>query len=176
MKTWLIPSTPTPREEKQGLSSSLCKPYPKPRIASAKRRVKPLARLLRCATAPAGDSAPRLRLGWLRNGALLDQLIRAFLVVVGVSVACAWTWPGAFPVADPRRPVGRRVARGHLCAPRPARTWPSPCGASAHDPFRRRSWSHKARCPRTSVTKPSGCCTPAAISNVEVSVVLFDHL
>ena len=32
-----------------------------PRIASAKGRVKPLARLLRCATA-AGDSAPRLRL------------------------------------------------------------------------------------------------------------------
>ena len=53
---------------------------------------------------------------------MLDRLIRAFLVVVGVSVACAWTWPGAFPAADPRRPVGRRVARGHLCAPRqPAR-------------------------------------------------------
>ena len=34
----------------------------KPRIAAAERRVKPLARLLRCATAPAGDSAPRLRL------------------------------------------------------------------------------------------------------------------
>ena len=33
------------------------------------------------------------------------------------------------------------------------------------DPFRRRSWSHKAPCPRTSVTKPSGCCTPAAISS-----------
>ena len=29
MKTWLIPSTPTPREEKQGLSSSLCKPFSK---------------------------------------------------------------------------------------------------------------------------------------------------
>ena len=48
---------------------------------------------------------------------MLDRLIRAFLVVGGVSVACAWTWPGAFPAADPRRPVARRVARGHLCAP-----------------------------------------------------------
>ena len=53
---------------------------------------------------------------------MLDRLIRAFLVVGGVSVTCAWTWPGAFPAVDPRRPVGRRVARGHLCAPRqPAR-------------------------------------------------------
>ena len=48
---------------------------------------------------------------------MLDRLIRAFLVLGGVSVACAWTRPGAFPAADPRRPVGRRVARGHLCAP-----------------------------------------------------------
>ena len=31
-------------------------------IASAKGRVKPLTRLLRCATALPGDSAPRLRL------------------------------------------------------------------------------------------------------------------
>ena len=38
------------------------KPEVKPRIAAAKRRVKPLARLLRCASGPAGDSAPRLRL------------------------------------------------------------------------------------------------------------------
>ena len=30
-----------------------------------------------------------------------DRLIRAFLVVGGVSVVCAWTWPGAFPEADP---------------------------------------------------------------------------
>ena len=30
-----------------------------------------------------------------------DRLIRAFLIVGGVSVACAWTWPGAFPEADP---------------------------------------------------------------------------
>ena len=53
---------------------------------------------------------------------MLERLIRAFLVVGSVSVACASTWPGAFPAADPRRPVGRRVARGHLCAPgQPAR-------------------------------------------------------
>ena len=32
---------------------------------------------------------------------MLDRLIRAFLVVGGVSVGCAWTWPGAFPKADP---------------------------------------------------------------------------
>ena len=32
---------------------------------------------------------------------MLDRLIRAFLVVGGVSVASAWTWPGAFPEADP---------------------------------------------------------------------------
>ena len=30
-----------------------------------------------------------------------DRRIRAFLVVGGVSVASAWTWPGAFPEADP---------------------------------------------------------------------------
>ena len=35
------------------------------------------------------------------SGAMFDRLIRAFLVVVGVSAACAWTWPGAFPEADP---------------------------------------------------------------------------
>ncbi len=32
---------------------------------------------------------------------MLDRLIRAFLFVGGVSVASAWTWPGAFPEADP---------------------------------------------------------------------------
>ena len=32
---------------------------------------------------------------------MLDRLIRAFLVVGGVSVGCAWTWPGVFPEADP---------------------------------------------------------------------------
>ena len=35
------------------------------------------------------------------SGAMLDRRIRAFLVVGGVSVASAWTWPGAFPEADP---------------------------------------------------------------------------
>ena len=32
---------------------------------------------------------------------MFDRLIRAVLVVGGVSLACAWTWPGAFPDADP---------------------------------------------------------------------------
>ena len=70
--------------------------------------------------------------------------------------------PATTPILDARLGDGSRVA---ICVPPPARTWPSPCGASAHDPFRRRSWSHKARCPRTSVTRPSGCCTPAGISS-----------
>ena len=35
------------------------------------------------------------------SGPMLDRLIRAFLVVGGVSVTCAWTWPGAFPEGDP---------------------------------------------------------------------------
>ena len=48
---------------------------------------------------------------------MLERLIRAFLVVGGVSVACAWTWPGAFPAADPRWATGR--------------AWPSVC-ASPH--------------------------------------------
>ena len=32
---------------------------------------------------------------------MLDRLIRAVLVIGGVSAASAWTWPGAFPEADP---------------------------------------------------------------------------
>ena len=32
---------------------------------------------------------------------MLDALLRAVLVIGGVSAACAWTWPGAFPAADP---------------------------------------------------------------------------
>ena len=32
---------------------------------------------------------------------MLDRFIRAFLVVGGVSVGSAWTWPGAFPATDP---------------------------------------------------------------------------
>ena len=30
-----------------------------------------------------------------------DALIRAFLVVGGISAVAAWTWPGMFPQADP---------------------------------------------------------------------------
>ena len=32
---------------------------------------------------------------------MLDALVRALLVIGGVSAACAWTWPGAFPEGDP---------------------------------------------------------------------------
>ena len=32
---------------------------------------------------------------------MLDALLRAFLVIGGISAACAWTWPGVFPEADP---------------------------------------------------------------------------
>ena len=32
---------------------------------------------------------------------MLDRLLRAVLVIGGVSAASAWTWPGAFPEADP---------------------------------------------------------------------------
>ena len=32
---------------------------------------------------------------------MIDRLLRAFLVIGGVSAACAWTWPGAFPEGDP---------------------------------------------------------------------------
>ena len=32
---------------------------------------------------------------------MLDALIRAFLVVGGISAVAAWTWPGGFPQADP---------------------------------------------------------------------------
>ena len=30
-----------------------------------------------------------------------DALLRAFLVIGGISAACAWTWPGVVPEADP---------------------------------------------------------------------------
>ena len=30
-----------------------------------------------------------------------DALLRAFLVIGGISAACAWTWPGVFPEANP---------------------------------------------------------------------------
>ena len=32
---------------------------------------------------------------------MIDRLIRACLVIGGVSAACAWSWPGAFPKGDP---------------------------------------------------------------------------
>ena len=32
---------------------------------------------------------------------MFDRFVRAALVVGGVSVGCAWTWPGAFPDGDP---------------------------------------------------------------------------
>ena len=35
------------------------------------------------------------------SGAMIDRLLRAVLVIGDVSAACAWTWPGAFPEADP---------------------------------------------------------------------------
>ena len=35
------------------------------------------------------------------SGAMIDRLLRALLVIGGVSAACAWTWPGVFPAADP---------------------------------------------------------------------------
>ena len=35
------------------------------------------------------------------SGPMLDALLRAFLVIGAVSAACAWTWPGVFPEADP---------------------------------------------------------------------------
>ena len=35
------------------------------------------------------------------SGAMIDRLLRALLVIGGVSAACAWTWPGPFPEADP---------------------------------------------------------------------------
>ena len=38
---------------------------------------------------------------------MLDRLLRALLVVGGVSAVSAWTWPGAFPAADPLSVVVR---------------------------------------------------------------------
>ena len=35
------------------------------------------------------------------SGAMFDRLLRVLLVIGGVSVVSAWTWPGAFPHADP---------------------------------------------------------------------------
>ena len=35
------------------------------------------------------------------SGPIRDALLRAFLVIGDISAACAWTWPGVFPEADP---------------------------------------------------------------------------
>ena len=35
------------------------------------------------------------------SGPIHDALLRAFLVIGDISAACAWTWPGVFPKADP---------------------------------------------------------------------------
>ena len=35
------------------------------------------------------------------SGPIRDALPRAFLVIGDISAACAWTWPGVFPKADP---------------------------------------------------------------------------
>ena len=32
---------------------------------------------------------------------MIDRLLRVLLVIGGANAACAWTWPGAFPAADP---------------------------------------------------------------------------
>ena len=32
---------------------------------------------------------------------MLDALLRAILVIGGISAVAAWTWPGVFPEADP---------------------------------------------------------------------------
>ena len=47
------------------------------------------------------NARPGARLNAPTNGARRDRLIRAFLVIGDVRAACAWTWPGAFPEADP---------------------------------------------------------------------------
>ena len=68
--------------------------------------------------------------------------------------------PATTPVLDAR--LGRRVARGDLCpAGQPARG-DHHAAVRDSDPFRRRSWWSKARCPNTSGTRPSGPSTPAA--------------
>ena len=70
--------------------------------------------------------------------------------------------PATMPVLDARLDDGSRVA---ICVPPPARTSRSPCDGSATDPFQRRSWSTKARCPNTSAPRPSGPSTRAATSS-----------
>ena len=67
---------------------------PPPRLRGGRSRLYVSLREGSSARTRAGRSAAT-------RGPMLDRFIRAFLVVGGVSVACAWTWPGAFPAADP---------------------------------------------------------------------------
>ena len=67
---------------------------PPPRLRGGRSRLYVSLREGSSARTRAGRSAAT-------RGPRLDRFIRAFLVVGGVSVACAWTWPGAFPEADP---------------------------------------------------------------------------
>ena len=93
-------------------------------------------------------------------GAMLDRLIRAFLVVGGVSAACAWTWPGAFSrgrsrggarslphperVPRRRRVVRRGARRGRVPGqPVPFRHIPDlvrPDGRQCRAPVRLPTW------------------------------------
>ena len=53
---------------------------------------------------PCGEGSPaRARAGRSAtpSGPIRDALLRAFLVIGDISAACAWTWPGVFPKADP---------------------------------------------------------------------------
>ena len=103
-------------------------PTQNPRIAHAERRVKPPARLLRCATAlrvtaPLGCGSRRLGRDGQRRAArcLSDSSARSWSSAASVSPAPR-RGPARFPRPILDTPVGRRVARGHLCAPRqPAR-------------------------------------------------------
>ena len=70
--------------------------------------------------------------------------------------------PATTPILDARLDDGSRVA---ICVPPASPHVAITVRRFGNDPFRRRSWSHKARCPRTSATRPRGCCTPAGISS-----------
>ena len=67
---------------------------PPPRLRGGRSRLYVSLREGSSARTRAGRSAAT-------RGPMLDRFIRGFLVVGSVSVGCAWTWPGAFPQADP---------------------------------------------------------------------------
>ena len=67
---------------------------PPPRLRGGRSRLYVSLREGSPACTRAGRSAET-------SGPMLDRLIRACLLVGGVSVGCAWTWPGPFPEADP---------------------------------------------------------------------------